>query len=404
MPRTVSVVLVALLVTSATAGVVLALPQTEGGVTEDVAAMLTVDSPSRNDQTTSTLDLSSTVGLQHDAATSRLEQHAFEERLENASAGTDREVVEEEFNRIDDRIDDLGREERAVRMDYVRRDVDTTTYLVDLARLDARATLLSERIADVLTAAETRGIDTDDLADPSGKLVGFTGAVRGHVAATLDGTEPTTQIDVAASGNGTVLSMIDRGSHVREAYRADKRTMNTTGTIPTEELFSLPDLLFSEAYEIEPKSYSLSGMGSGIYVIEAPQVSTYLTLKAYIDGDTRNIFAETQTRQLDRLPQRDNVSIVDNGTLLVVNRTFAGGPLRVATFDNSTGLPTSTTVVVDGTRFETDPDGELWTLNPRRYQFPVTAVRPGGNTTVQVQTLPQTSVGDLSGSSRDSEG
>lgn len=396
MNRTALVALSALLVVSAATVPVLALPTAGAQSAGDTVPMLEIDGPAQSGHASPTFDLSAAVSNQHDAATARLEDYAFEERIARADDDARSDVLERELARIERRVEALVTAERSLRESFEERQIDADEYLRGIARIHARAVLLQERIQVVSAHAEDGEIRAR-ATDVEATLVGVHGPVRSDASAAILGSGPSARIQVAVSSNATVLSTIRDGAHVREAYRADRRTTDVTGTIPADELFAhvLPDLV-SNVYRLEPQSTNIRGVGRGLYlaVIEAPRTSTYLTLTSYIDGDTRQIFSEVQQRDLDRLPPRNAVWNASNGTRLVVNRSFSGGPLRIATLDNETGQPIRTTVVVDGERFHTGSDGVLWTLTPRAFRFPVTAVRPGGNVTLDVRSVPVESVGN----------
>ena len=396
MNRTALVALSALLVVAATTVPVLALPTAGAQSAGDTVPMLEIDGPAQSNHVTPTFDLSAAVANQHDAATARLDDYAFEERIARADGDARSEVLEQELARIERRAGALVEEERSLRESYENRRIDAAEFLRRIARIHSRAGLLRERIDVVRVHAE----DEENVArarDVQATLVGVQGPVRNDASAAIHGSGPSALIQVAVSSNATVLSTIRDGTHVREAYRTDRRTTDVTGTIPADELFAhvLPDLV-SNVYRLEPQSTNIRGVGRGLYlaVIEAPRTSTYLTVTSYIDGDTRQIFSEVQERDLDRLPPRTAVWNASNGTRLVVNRSFSGGPLRIATLDNETGQPIRTTVVVDGERFRTGSDGVLWTLTPRTFSFPVAAVQPGGNVTLNVRSVPVESVGN----------
>lgn len=389
MSRSALVVLAVLFVASAAAGSVLALP-IAAQAAESPNVMLTVDSPSANDRVSQSVDVSRAVGLQREAAASEIDRHTFEAKLEDAEEGAaERARVRDEIVHLDGRIDELERSESQLRTDYVEGRIHASTYLNGLARLEAEVSGLRDQVETVRLRAEERSVDLDEVATLEARLVGYSGPVRERVGATILGEAPTVRVDVRASSNGTTLAMIEDGTHVREAYRTDYRTSNVTGTIPTDELYgSFTNRLVSEVYELEPQSTSVRGVGLGVYEVEiqGPRASPYLTISAYVDGDTRQIFSEVQEREIDQLPPTESVTATADGIQLVVNRSFPGGPLRIATYDNATGVPMSTTVEIGGDRLRTDSDGELWTLAPHRYEFQVTAASSSGNVTVEVRT------------------
>ena len=79
-----------------------------------------------------------------------------------------------------------------------------------------------------------------------------------------------------------------------------------------------------------------------------------------------------------------------------VNRSFPGGPIRIATTDTETGEPVETTVVIAGIDHETTA-GVVWTVSPARARYPVTVSGPTGNFTTTVRPLPTVPLGSAEG-------
>lgn len=394
MSRRRSVVFLALVLTVGAVGGVAGLPsvgaQTDGGS----VPMLALDSPDRAEQAVQSVDVSRAVALQRGLARSQVDRYAYEARLAGDESPDD-QVILTELDRLERRVETLRLRVHTMQAEYAAGRLSTSAFLAGLARSSRQAATLSSRIAQVRQDAAARGINTSPATALASRLVGYRGPVRDRITAAVVGEKPAIRIDVTAAPNRTTLAMIADGVHVREAQLADRRTTAVTGTISSTELYgSVTNRLVSDVYDLDPKSTSIRGRGGGTYeaVIRAPRTGTYLTITALIDGDTREIFAEVQTRTLETLPPGEGVVAAANGTRLVVNRSFPGGPLRIATVDNETGSPVSTTVTVGGDRFVTGADGVRWTLAPRRFEFGVTAVAPAGNVSVRVRTIRVTAI------------
>jgi hypothetical protein len=99
------------------------------------------------------------------------------------------------------------------------------------------------------------------------------------------------------------------------------------------------------------------------------------SFSAYLDGGTEKIFKEVQQKRLTGdtpLPTGPSVTNSSENLTVTVNRTYAGGPLRVE-LTNETGAPVSGEVRIDGELVgRTNADGLLWTLSPAD-RFEVTA-------------------------------
>jgi hypothetical protein len=184
--------------------------------------------------------------------------------------------------------------------------------------------------------------------------------------------------------NGTVLSMIDDGRYVREAYRNDRQTAATL-QIPFDTVVSRMQTTYPTALN-QSTGWGISYLtGGGVYRLDFEPSGTSLT--AYLHGGTQEVYYEIREEQLADAGSSLTASAVANGTRLVVNRSYRGGPLRIATVDNATGDPVEATVFVENARLGTGPDGVAWTLTPDTLQFSVTAVRPSGNVTLVVRAI-----------------
>lgn len=365
--------------------------ETAGGPGD--VAILTLNGTSRASFATPTVDVGTALAVQRDAGAAQLERYALDERFQNTDGTEARQtLLFESATAVEIRIAALRDQERAIRTAYANREVDTETYVRQLAVLGARvgelrATLdrIQAHADDIPEFSIRRRVQLLDAA-----LYGFEGPVRARVRATMRGDAPPTRLFVSVSGSGVVLSTIENGRHVREAYRADHRDTETVGGMTLNEAAERSEILYPDAYNTSTSIRTgIIGLSGGLYRLDIELRQGVVT--AYLDGATRNVFFESQGRRLDLLDPRPAVVGSDNGTRLVVNRTYPGGPLRVTVTANATGQPRQVPVVVQGTRLETGDDGTLWTLGPAA-PYQVTAVGPQGNVTVSVRPLEPTPV------------
>lgn len=381
--------------------VVLALPAGVGGASPlaatstaavadaDDVPILTLDGTERSSFATGSLDVGTALADQRRSAAARLERHTLEDRFRsNDSTDARQRLLLGTATAVENRVDALHDEERELRAAYTNRSIDTTTLVRRLALLDARAGELRATLDRVAALADEvpqfaigGRIDRLDAA-----LIGFEGQVRDRTLSAIRGDGPATRVYVDASGGGVVLATIDGGRYVREVYRADSRDAETADGVAFGEAVTLTGELYA------PYAFNDSlTIGNNFF---GPYVGTYRltiqmsqgTVVTYLDATTRRIFFEVQERRLDFASSRAAVVGADNGTRLVVNRTFPGGPLRLATSDNETGEPLAATVHVDGRTVRTGDDGVAWTLAPRG-PVDVTADGPRGNVTISVRPL-----------------
>lgn len=365
---------------------------------QDVA-ILTLNGSSRTSFATASVDLGTALAIRHDTASSRLDRYTLNERFQRTESTEARKtMLFEAATAAEIRIAGLRDDERDLRAAYVARDIDTETFVRRLVRLHARVSGLRADLdgvqahADDIPQFSMRG--RVRLLDAT--LFGFEGPVRERTLATMRGDAPPTRLYIEVSESGVVVATIEDGRYVREAYRADQRDTETISAMSINEAVALSRELYPVAYNSsENIRTSIGGLTGGLYQLDIELREG--TIRTFMDGATRGAFFEVQERRLDLLGPRPSVVGTDNGTRLVVNRSYPGGPLQVVVAAEETGEPRQTTVVVEGARFETGTDGLLWTLSPAGPgPFEVMAVGPSGNVTVTVrpfQPMPATAEG-----------
>lgn len=376
------------------AGVPASEPAATATSLEDVA-ILTLNGSSRSSFATESMDVATAIAVQHDAATARLDRYALAERFANTDSTEARKtLLFESATAVEIRVASLRDDERSLRAAYMARDIDTETFVQRLARLHARVSGLRAALAGVQAHADEipefsiRG--RVRLLDAA--LFGFEGPVRARALVAMRGEAQPTRLFVTVSETGVVLSTIEDGRFVREAYRADHRDTEAVSGMSVNEAAALAEQLYPVAYNATTSIRTgIIGLSGGLYRLDIELRQGVVT--SYLDGATRSIFFEVQERRLDLLDPRPAAIGVENDTRLVVNRSYAGGPLRVTVTAAETGEPLPSTIVVKGSRFVTGSDGSLWTLAPAA-PFEVTAIGPRGNVTVSVRPLEPTPVVD----------
>ena len=401
--------LVALLVTCSVAGTAIgaapALPSTRspGPVEPSPPAqfddelppveMLGLESPTRSDVTTQGVDVSTAVETQRTAARAAVDRRALVVAFENAEDEQDRrELLFEAATDVEIAISALRSQQRDVRDDYVNGTMSPDAYARSRTMADVRTEQLQrdleliQRYADRVPQLSMRSrLEALRVA-----LTGVDGPVTERIRATAIGEEPAVETYIAVSPNGRVLSVVSDDNYVREAYRSDVWTPDTTSGIGFAQAEDRTKDLYPVAFNSSRNLRATMGEhGAGTYqitlVIREGDVVTYL------DGDTQNVFFEVQQFRLDGIDPGPAVADSDNGTRLIVNRTHAGGPLRIATLDNTTGAPIDVPVLVGESGYSTGSDGVVWALAPGS-QTPVVALGETGNATVTFVPTPQTLV------------
>lgn len=350
--------------------------------------MLGLASPTRSDVTTQGVDVSTAVATQREAADSAIDRRALEvafERAEDEQAR--RELLFEAATEVEIAIAALRSEQRSLRADYVNGTVSTRTYTRNRAMVDVRTEQLRadmeliQQYADRVPQLSMRSrLEALQVA-----LTGTDGPVTDRIRATAVGEAPSVVTYAAVSPDGRVLATVTDDEYVREAYRSDVWTPDTTSGIGFAQAEARTKDLYPVAFNSSRNLRAAMGEhGAGTYRISmAVREGDIVT---YLDGDTQNVFYEVQRFRLGLIEPGPSVSDTDNGTRLVVNRTHDGGPLRIATFDNATGEPIDVPVLVDETGYDTGPDGVVWALDTDG-RTRVVALGEAGNASVSVVSL-----------------
>lgn len=346
--------------------------------------ILTLEDEARSDIVAPSLDLGAALASQRIEAEAQLDRYALEARFE-ARAPDDRSglllgaVIDARS-----RTDAIRQREATLRAAFRNRSISAPTFVRELAQIYAEAQAVRVTLETVSELADrTEGFSIRQrLASVENRVVEFQGPVRSTALAATTGSETPTRLYVSASPNGVVLSMLEAGRYLRTAYRTDRRTGEPEVIPPAE---------FGELVRIYPNAYDesfrqrLDSSGDGIYTIRYFYQDGFLD--AYVHGGDRAVFFEFRDRQRSAIVRPESTAAVSNGTRLAANRTYPGGPLRLATTNASSGAPVATTIIVDGYRLETGDDGVVYTLMPDSPRVSVTAVGPWGNVTTTVRPL-----------------
>lgn len=361
-----------------------ALPTETTHAVDDVA-ILTLDGGERTALTHTSIDVSTALAVQHDAAAGRLEAYDLAAAFDGAeNEQARREVLLQAATAIETRSAAIRDHENALRQQYLNGTIGTSTFIGRLVRNDAKTLALQSRLDRIGDFAEQvpRLSLRSRLRFLEAGLVGAHGPIGNRAIATMRGDATPFQLYVSVTDQGAILSMIDDGQYVRTAFRSDRRDLETADGYTLDQAVRRTAELYPVAYNSTSSLRTgISSRGAGLYRIdiELPE----RTITAYLDSDTREVFYEVQQLRLDLLSPGEAVVNIENGTQLAVNRTFPGGPMRIVTVDNETGVPVSAAVEVDGTSLETGEDGVAWTLGPADPSR-VIAIRPAGTTTVRV--------------------
>lgn len=372
---------------------------TNSSETPNVSRILALPRPAVDASNVSlvTVNVAGATESDTEVARTRMETMYVEERLNRTETPARRTVViRDSLQTLENETEDLRDRQRAAIGAYNSGQIDAQTFLIRLARIDTRAELLGNR-AEVLSAAVRERFDPEDpifanITRVQSELVTFEGPIRDRVAAAVEGKNTETRVFVATTGKGVVLTSIDNGTYVRESYRGFLWEQGSSGITESD----VPNVTAESYPEIWTSRSGTSGFGSNTtfaYNVKHPGGS----LNVHIRGGNKRVYREVQRVPLESYPLQSVTTKRLMGLVLLVNRTYAGGPLRVKVVDAQTREPVNVTVSVsrigasnNGRVGRTGRDGVLWTLSPggetQSYVITALDIDSADNRVVQLST------------------
>lgn len=359
-------------------------PQVDDNGTADVE-MLGLAGDTRSDAATQGLDVSAALVADRAGTEAALDRRALQITFERTSGDqARRELLFQAATDVEIAISELGAERRSVRAGYLNGTTDTERYIRFRASSGARTQQLRTDLETIETlAGSVSGLSMRSRVDSlQVALTGSNGPVTDRLRASIHGTAEPATVYTSVSSDGRVLSTVAGDQYVREAYRTDLWTPDTTGNIGIDQAAERMAELYPVAFGFNSSRNQGRGIathGAGTYEITI-QINEG-TIVTYLDADTGNVFHEVQRFDLAAIDPPAPVVAADNGTRLVVNRTHEGGPLRVATYDNATDATVDAPVRIGNIWYRTGGDGVVWAPAPAG-PTRVTAVGESGNVSV----------------------
>lgn len=342
---------------------------------------LHLDDAGASNVTTTGTDTSSLLDVQASGLRGQFEVYQLQERMASLdSRDAQRDLLRRTFANVSRRTGELKASEREARMAYVDGETTATEFVTALARVSAKAgdveatlTYIRQNLGDTFPE-----LVREELRPLRPELAALQGPVRAHAVAVLRGDVPSNRLYVAASENGSTLSMIQGRTLVSQTTRWDNfhPAVHPVGNARAEINAAMnathPALDFSSS-GITP-AYGPAGPNRELFEVTAN--FEYGRATGYFDGSTGSLFYERQELFLDSLPGNTTEQRLVDDRVVTVNRTYPGGPLQVS-LTNRTGAPLDGTVMINGEEVGlTGFDGTLWTLG-RAGTYEVTVVHEG---------------------------
>ena len=304
---------------------------------------------------------------------------AVQQRIQDApNATVRRQVLQNYTDAAAKDVQALQNAERNARRDFVNGDITRQQYAQQLAIIHAKASHLSRFLGGRAGAAPSlysyansfTGIQ-NEVAYLNEELQYLIGPTREEMAEAIQGERPPVRVFVAASDVGFELSHIQNGGvYVRSAYRADNVDDDTSGARSIEAILRIAPTLYPWAI-----GENLTGPGS----LAATPITSHGTsrttinhphgrINAPVDHTTEQVYYEVQHKRLESLPLEHRFNRTENGTRVLVSRTYPGGPMQVRILNVTGDTPEpvgGTPVTVNGTTQNTDFNGVAWFISPK---------------------------------------
>lgn len=332
-------------------------------------------------------NLAETLSTADERMRTNFRVRTFETRLSAVGSTQARAAV------ADDALDDIAartaalkRTEREAVRSFADGNITETRLLRTLASIDARAELLDNAVSEHRRVSSSiAGYSASDRRQAiSVELAMLQTPVRSELRESFSGGDGAAVAYVDASQEGVVVETLGDENYYREAVRFDNRNDNATDTFDGDaaSVLGYVEDLYGWASDNKRGEVRLAGIYDGRWRVTVPHEQGELT--TYIDGNTRSVFREIQTLQLNRLPHSDTIRTTGDEVNVTINQTPHNGPVQIRVTDGA-GQPVAASVSInDDAVGRTGADGTVWTLEPRSHYL--VSVSTGGetvNTTVR---------------------
>jgi hypothetical protein len=334
------------------------------------------------------VDLGPAVGLSTNATTERLRTLAVVERVTAAETRAERSArIRTALRDLEARIDALDRRQNDAIAAHNRGRLSERALLVELVRINIVAVELDDRrlrLGELIEEYPTVDVNRGRLAALGHRLSAFTGPVRAHAHAVMQGEASPHRFYMATGDRSVTLSTVVEGAYLREVYRDDIRD-GGSGQLELEVALDIVAATYPVIWNTTREQTQVFG-GGETYPVRVVHGRGDLT--AFVDSAATEVYAEHQRRPLETVVTAGRAGRTDGDLRLTVNHTYPGGPVEVRAADAS-GDPVD--VAVSLRSGSTDPqrvgttgdDGTLWTVSPRA-RYTVSVEHRGRNVSVDV--------------------
>jgi hypothetical protein len=338
------------------------------------------------------VDLGPAIEFGASASAAQMRTLTVIERVEQTDGSAERERrIKDSLDTIEQRTTELHEREQAAIQAYGAGELAPREFLIELARIDARAGALENRrsrLAQIANQDEEIELDRGRLAALERRIDALTGPVRERARVVLQGQAATNRFFIATGPDSLVLSTISTETYYREAFRGDRYAPTSTTDIDPDMALDITAESYPTLWELRQNNTGVVG-SQGNYLVRMPHERGML--QAFVDGDNRAVYKEFQTRPLDSFENVRTTSATRDGLNLSANYTYPGGPVRLRLVDAETGDPVDANVTLAQNGEESEllarsgTNGVVWTLSPEG-EYTITAIR--GNNVVVLTISP----------------
>ncbi|RQG91843.1 DUF7096 domain-containing protein [Natrarchaeobius chitinivorans] len=336
----------------------------------DTTNRLLLTDPVRTSYVTHGPDLGATFASGNDELRIDHERYIVDSRFDDADPDERADLLEREYDRLTDRIEELEERERTAVREHAsgeRSDAELVRVLLrnhhDATALLTDLEMLEDRTAQV----QGFSLSSDEVRSNRASLEFHHSPVRAELVAAsrVSQSDEHYDVQVQTTQTGYRLSSLERSTYLTETVRFDNRDPNSGDQFGDHAPNEYP----AADYAVELYPWAAS-QGPPHIVTHGDIYNVWFTLDGlsldlYFDGGAGEVHRELQEISVGTLPIESNESWSDDGLELTLNETPANGPAEVIVTDSTTGEPVSATITVDEYELgETDRDGSLWILPP----------------------------------------
>ncbi|RLM56403.1 hypothetical protein DVK02_07765 [Halobellus sp. Atlit-31R] len=338
------------------------------------------------------VELGSGLAFSSSTTDVQLATAATVERIESApSPELRQQYLLQEVSEIEQRIVAIRAHQRQVVDAYGDGELTPRRFLYELALIDAEARELEQRRERLESLAESTpgfSISSSRFGNVELELNTLSGPVRGYAGSVLRGEAESARFFVQTGTDSIVLGVVRDGTYVRETYRGVLR-QGGGDPFSLAEAVNATEQAYPTITDLRLRDDTLGNPDSDSTRVTVEHERGRLV--AFVDSGSQRVFKEYQYRPIDQVQPRSSTSAVKDALELTAYRTYPGGPVRLQLNSTTTGDPVDAQITVGpaGGRSSvigrTGADGSLWTLAPSG-TYQVTAI--DGSSVVLLSVAP----------------